>query len=364
MSSPEVTISGNKLTIKAITYENYTTPLKVKEIDIPIDEKSVVKPTEILVQVKATSINPVDCILRQFSNNYFGPKDKILGGDFAGIVVKGGSETGFKTGDKVYGDVLELKTRGSFSDFILFEPAKVWVCEKIPDGMSYEEAASLPCVSNTAFEGVKKYTGDLKGKNVLVLGAGTSVGCFGVQFAKNYFNAANVVATCSSKSTEKTSKAGADLTINYRNGDKFKFDKLSDFVKSNGKFDLILDCVRDESVIDHFDTILNPSTEGGVYAQVSGSYVIDYQNVHFYNLLPSLKSIITTLKYKLGLSKYPFVPVWTNQDPEYGVAIAKLWKEKKLHIFIDSEYNAYIDFQEAFDRVASCKAQGKVVLKF
>ncbi|KAG0671020.1 zinc ion binding [Pichia californica] len=356
--------TDNKLTVKAITYENYSTPLKVKDIDIPVEEGTIIKPNEILVQVKATSLNPVDCILKQFSNNYFGPKDKIIGGDFSGIVVKAGDKTNFKINDKIYGDILDLKSRGSFSNFIIFDPKKVWVCEKIPIGMSFEQAASLPCVSNTAFEGIKKYNGSLNGKNVLVLGAGTSVGCFGVQFAKHYFNALNVVATCSETSTKKTLNAGADLIIDYTKGEKYKIDKLLNFVKLNGKFDLILDCVRDESVIDHFDQILNSYNENGVFAQVSGSYVLDYKNIHYYNLLPSWKSIITTLKFKLGLTKYSFIPVWTCQDDEYGTAIAKLWSEKKLNIFIDSEYDAYIDFEDAFERVASCKAHGKVVLKF
>ena len=362
--SQALDITGNKLKVTAITYENGSSPLKVSEVDLPVQEKTIVKPTEVLVQVKATSLNPVDTILKQFSNSYFGPKEKIIGGDFSGIVVNAGNETPLKVGDKVYGDMLTLTKQGSCSNFVIFEPEKILVCEKIPDNMSFEQAASLACVSNTAFQALKKYCGDLKDKNVLVLGAGTAVGCFSVQFARHYFEAANVVATCSSKSAEKTEKSGATLTIDYTKGEKFKYDKLLDFVKSQGRFDLIVDCVRDESVMDHFDFLLKPATEKGVFAQVNGSYVLDYTNIKFSNLLPSWKSVSSGFKSLVGISKYAYAPVRTARDPEYGAAVAKLWKEKKLKIFIDSQYDAYTGFKEAFNRVASCSAQGKVILKF
>lgn len=364
MSDITLPISGDALKVKALTYENYTTPLSVIDFEIPIDATSVVKPTEILLQMKASSLNPVDCILKQMSNNWFGPKVKIIGGDFAGVVVKAGAETDYKPGDKLYGDLLSLKTRGSCSDFVIFEPAKALVCEKIPENMTFEEAGSLGCVSNTAFEGLQKYNGDLEGKNILVLGAGTSVGFFSVQFAKHFFKAANVVATCSSTSKEKTINAGADITIDYSKGDEYKISEMKKFVSENGKFDLIIDCVRDEIVIDYFVDILKPGTEKGVFAQVGGSYVIDYKDIHLYNFLPSFKILLSGWKYRLGFSKFPIESVWTSRDAKYGPAIEQLWKEDKLNITIDSVYNVFTEFDDAFERVASCKAKGKVVLKF
>lgn len=364
MSGLNLPIKDNALKVKALTYENYNSPLKVTEVEIPIDAESIVKPTEILLQMKASSLNPVDCILKQLSNNWFGPKTKIIGGDFAGIVIKAGAETNYKPGDKLYGDLLGLKTRGACSEYVIFEPSKVLICEEIPENMTFEQAGSLGCVSNTAFEGLQKYKGDLNGKNVLILGAGTSVGFFTVQFAKHFFKAANVVATCSANSNEKTINAGADFTIDYSKGIKYKIDEIKKFVSENGKFDLIMDCVRDEIVIDYFEEILKPSTEHGVFAQVGGSYVIDYKNIHLYNFLPSLKILWNSCKQSLGFSNFSIEKVWTTTDKEYGPAIEQLWKEKNLNIAIDSVYDVFTDFDAAFERVASCKAKGKVVLKF
>lgn len=361
----DLQIDNNKLTVKAVTYENGSTPLITSNIDIPVIPETIVKPTEVLVKVKGVALNPVDCILKNLSNNWFGPKTKIIGGDFSGIVVKAGSDSGFSENDKIYGDILHLRNRGSASEYILFEPKKALICEKIPEGMSFIEAASLPCVSNTGFETLKVYKGDsLKGKNVLVLGAGTSVGSFAVQFAKKYFEAGLVAATCSSKSTEKTKKFGADITIDYTKGDEYKIKEFKSIVSTKGKFDIIVDCVRDECVIENFDELLKPGSENGVYSQVAGSYVIDYKKAGIYDMIPSWKYQFNQLKYKLGLFKYDIKTIWTQPDPTYGPAIAKLWNEKKLHIVIDSTYDAYTDSNTAFDRVATCSAKGKVVLTF
>lgn len=354
--------SKNSIKVDAIAYKSHKTPLSLQELYIPYDGESPVKPNEILVEIKATSINPVDVILKAFTYSWYGPTYKIMGSDFAGVVLEAGSQTSYKAGDRVYGDALRIGQRGAFSSKILVDPSKLIVCEKIPEGMSFDQAGSLPIVSNTAFEAVTKYKGDLKGKNVLVLGAGTSVGFFSTQFAKNYFGAKNVVATCSGKSADKTTKAGADLIVDYTKGDSAKLNSLLEFVKVNGYFDLIIDTVRDELVIDYFSSLLKPANEGGVFAQISGSYVMDYSDVHLSIFLPSWRIIKSKILYLFSLSKYPIVNVWAAPDAEYGKAIATLWNEGKLDIALDSVYDAYKEFQVAFDKVASCKAQGKVIL--
>ncbi|CAI8491614.1 hypothetical protein CAS74_004836 [Pichia kudriavzevii] len=361
----ELPVKDNKLTIKAITYETHATPLVLKDYDIPVqDGEKIVKPTEVLVKVKAVALNPVDSILKQLSNRWFGPKTKIAGGDFAGVVVKAGVNSGYKVGDRLYGDVFSATGRGSFANYILFEPSKVPICEKIPEGMSYDEASSLACVSNTAFICLSQYKGDLKDKNVLVLGAGTSVGFFAVQFAKHYFGASNVVATCSSKSSQKTTNAGADFVIDYKKGNDYKLSELKKFAAQHGKFDIICDCVRDETVMDIFDDILKPSSEGGIFSQVAGSYTLNYENLRVWDSIPSWKFLKNSLLSKLGLAKYSSVTIFTARNPNYGPAIEKLYKEGNLKIVIDSKYDAYTQFEEAFKKISTCSAHGKIILEF
>lgn len=357
-------IVNNSFKVKAVTYHSYKTPLTTKEVEIPVTAGSIVKPTEVLLQIKATSINPIDCIFKGMSYGFLGPKDKIIGGDFSGIVVKAGAETKFKPGDKIFGDVLSVTRRGSSSEYIIFEPKVAQVCELIPEGMTFEQAASLPIVSGTAYQCLYSHRGSLEGSNVLVLGSGTSVGTYAVQFAKHYFKAAKVVATCSASSAEKSKKAGADVVVDYTKGKSVKINQILEFVKEHGKFDIVVDVVRDEDLIPYFSHVLKPVSENGIFSQVEGSYTIDYSHVHLYQFVPSWKKFVSVVKYKLGLYDYFIDTVLLMNTKGYGDAVRTLWANRELSIPIDSVYNAYSDAQVALERVASGKAKGKVVLKF
>ncbi|CAI8509238.1 unnamed protein product [Pichia kudriavzevii] len=204
----------------------------------------------------------------------------------------------------------------------------------------------------------------LKGKNVLVLGAGTSVGAFTLQFAKRYYLASNVVGTCSPLSVEKAQKYGADIFINYNNFSAFKMDKLLAFLKDNGKFDIIVDTVGDESVMDYFSQLLKPAEEYGVYTQVAGSKVIDYSNVRITDLLPSWKKVCKRLKSNLGMFDFKIVEIFLARNQGYIEIVNQLGEENPLDFSIDSINDAYTESQKALEIVAPGKAKGKVVLQF
>ncbi|GME91610.1 hypothetical protein B5S31_g2159 [[Candida] boidinii] len=127
---------------------------------------------------------------------------------------------------------------------------------KMPHGMTYQEAAALPIVTGTSFSLLEDAGTDLKGKNVLILGGGSSVGTSGAMFAKYYFGAKNLVATCSPRSAEKTLKAGADRIVDYSKGAKHEFDEVLSIVKEIGKFDFILDTIRDTVFLNDLKEVL------------------------------------------------------------------------------------------------------------
>jgi NADPH:quinone reductase-like Zn-dependent oxidoreductase len=362
MSTIELPIKGNNLVVKAVTYKSHKTPLTIKEIQIPITPGNIVKPYELLIKIKATSINPVDCVLKGANYGWFG--DRVIGSDFSGIVIKAGDKTKYENGDLVFGNFFTFFGRGPNSEYMLLDTRKRIILEKIPNGMTFEQAASLPVVSGTALQCLNYYKNSLEGKNVLVLGAGTSVGTYTVQFAKNYFKAGKVVATCSPNSSEKITKCGADVIIDYTKGNTSKNNEILEFVKVNGKFDIIVDTVRDETVFGYFHAILKPYKEGGILTQVEGSYTIDYTKIKITDFLPSWKKISAGLKYKFGLSKYEVVSVLLNTDKGYGDVINALFNSDKLIFSIDAVKDAYTEAQAAYERVASGKAKGKVVLKY
>jgi NADPH:quinone reductase len=202
--------------MKAVALTHYlpvTNSNAFLDVDLP---KPVALGRDLLVAVKAVSINPVDTKVRS-------PKDtveatpRVLGWDASGVVEAVGPDvTLFKVGDAVYyaGDITRS---GSNAQFQLVDERIVGAK---PTTLSFAEAAALPLTTITAYEaffdrlGIDRH-GANKGESVLIIGAGGGVGSIGIQLAK----AAGlvVIATASRPETEAWVKElGADHVINHR----------------------------------------------------------------------------------------------------------------------------------------------------
>jgi zinc-binding alcohol dehydrogenase family protein len=202
--------------MKAVALTHYLpvdNPNAFLDVDLP---KPTAKGRDLLVAVKAVSVNPVDTKVRA-------PKDqvettpRVLGWDASGIVEAVGPEgTLFKPGDEVYyaGDITRS---GSNAEFQLVDERIVGFK---PKSLGFAEAAALPLTTITAYEaffdrlGIDRDGAD-KGQSVLIIGAGGGVGSIGIQLAK----AAGlvVIATASRPETANWVKAlGADHVVNHR----------------------------------------------------------------------------------------------------------------------------------------------------
>jgi len=185
---------------------------------------------QLLVEVKAASINPVDWKIRNGDAKFItGSKfPRIYGADFAGIVRETGKGvTGFKSGDRVYGSGSVLFNRhGAMAQLRAIDQKNV---RAIPEGMSFNEAASLPIAALTALNGLRKC--DVRaGSQVLINGGTGGVGHFAVQIARA--RGAVVTATCSAENTELARSLGADEVMGYSPEELAATDK---------KFDAIVD---------------------------------------------------------------------------------------------------------------------------
>jgi NADPH:quinone reductase-like Zn-dependent oxidoreductase len=205
-------------------------------------QKPVPKADEILVNVRAASINAADWhVLRGkplFSRVTLGllrPKHQILGGDIAGEVADvGAGVTRFKPGDEIYANLLDHGF-GGFADFV---SVPVDVVSLKPPSLSFEEAAAVPMAAVTALQGLGHH-GEIKpDKKVLINGASGGVGSFAVQIAKSY--GPEVTGVTSTRNIELVRSLGADHVLDYT---------MNDFVQ-NGRYDLILDTVGNRSVSD------------------------------------------------------------------------------------------------------------------
>ena len=144
----------------------------------------------------------------------------------AGVVeAVGAAAAGFSVGDRVVG---QLKG-GGFAPFALARPAEL---ARLPDGFSFEDAATLPIAATTALSGLRQAGRLQADQSVLINGASGGVGHFAVQIAK--LLGATVTAVCSGANVEAVRALGADRVIDYQ---------TTDFTQGEARYDVIFDIV-------------------------------------------------------------------------------------------------------------------------
>ncbi len=230
--------------MKAIVYRNYGPP---EVLTVEAIEKPSAGDDEVLIRVRAAAANPIDMLFRGTSyavrmmTGLRKPKETRIGHDVAGQVeAVGRNVTQFKAGDAVFGTC-----KGSFAEYVC---AGVSALVLKPDNVTFEQAAAVPIAALTALQGLRfggLGPGGLVGKGqihpqpkVLINGASGGVGTFAVQIAKSF--GADVTGVCSTKNVEMVRSIGANHVIDYTR---------EDFTKSNQRYDLILDCVGNHSLL-------------------------------------------------------------------------------------------------------------------
>ncbi|MDZ8227111.1 NAD(P)-dependent alcohol dehydrogenase [Nostoc sp. ChiVER01] len=198
-------------------------------------EQPKIEPTQLLVKVRASSVNPIDWKIRQGMLSLItGIKfPKILGFDVAGEVVEIGSGvTRFKPGDAIYGST--SFPGGGYAEFAAI-PENLAVLK--PTNLNYEEAAAVPLAALTALQALRDQGNIQTGQNVLINGAAGGVGIFAVQIAKAL--GAQVTGVSSTKNLDLVKSLGADRVIDYTQ---------QDFAKDTAQYDIIFDAVGKRSL--------------------------------------------------------------------------------------------------------------------
>ena len=203
--------------MKAVALESYLPiddPKAFLDVDLPAPSAAG---RDLLVAVKAVSVNPVDTKVRRSQPDTVENPPRVLGWDASGIVEAIGPDvTLFKPGDEVYyaGDITRS---GSNAEFQLVDERIVGL---MPRSLGFAEAAALPLTTITAYEaffdrlGIDRDGADT-GQSVFIIGAGGRVGSIAIQLAKAAGLA--VIATASRPETESWVKEiGADHVVNHR----------------------------------------------------------------------------------------------------------------------------------------------------
>src|SRR6266516_3745758 len=239
--------------MRAIVYCDYgLANLKLEDVEKPVPNDD-----QVLVKVRAASVNPYDWhfiegtpyIMRAMGVGLRKPKDTRLGVDFAGTVeAVGKNVTQFKPGDEVFGG-----RGGAFAEYVCPRANRAVALK--PANLSFEEAASVNIAGITALQALRDKGKVQPGQKVLINGASGGVGTFAVQIAKSL--GADVTGVCSTRNVDLVKSLGADHVIDYTK---------EDFTKGAERYDVILDNVPNHS-LSECRAILNPN---GKYILIGG----------------------------------------------------------------------------------------------
>ena len=247
-------------------YTRYGPPDVVEINDL---DKPVPMDNEVLIKVRAASVNPLDWktmtagpyIIRLLLG-LRKPKIKQLGVDVAGQVeAVGRNVTQFKPGDAVFGTC-----RGAFAEYACTcQSAKLMKSALVmkPDNVTFEQAAAAPVAALTALQGLRDKGRIEPGQKVLINGAAGGVGTFAVQIAKSF--GTDVTGVCSTRNVDMVRSIGADRVIDYTQ---------EDFTRGEQRYDLLLDNVGNHS-LSACRRVLNPKGKLIMVGAPNGVRVID-----------------------------------------------------------------------------------------
>lgn len=316
--------------MRAIKIDKYGGPerIYVTEVDKPTPADH-----EVLVKVKAASINPLDWHVMR-GTPYFmraltglikpNKQFQTLGADVAGQVEEVGDQvTHLKVGDAVFGDIFNYGY-GALAEYVCVSEEALVIK---PENINFEEAAGVPVAALTAYHGLNKFGSMTPGVEVLINGASGGVGTFAVQLAKCY--GANVTGVCSTRNVELVTECGAEEVLDYTQ------QKVMD---QHRKYDLIFDAVGNLS-LSNYKSLLTKNGNcavvgfGGMAHLVSASL--------------------------LGGKHIKMVDFKSNQKDLQ--AIADLMESHDLSTVIDRTYSLD-ETTEAIQYLETSRASGKVII--
>jgi NADPH:quinone reductase-like Zn-dependent oxidoreductase len=250
--------------MKAITFDRYGPPdvLEIRDV-----EKPAVGDDELLVRVRAASVNPLDWhfmrgmpyVVRLMAG-LSRPKasSRKLGADMAGSVeAVGKSVTSFRPGDEVFGG---LEERGTLAEYMTIRADGAVLAK--PASLTFEQAAAVPVAGVTALQALRDKGQIQSGYKVLVNGASGGVGTFAVQIAKAL--GGEVTGVCSSANVETVAAIGADRVIDYTQ---------EDFAAGRRQYDLLVDIAGSRSLSETRRVLLPKGVLVGVGGPNKGNWV-------------------------------------------------------------------------------------------
>ena len=331
--------------MKALILKRYGKSDQLAFADIP---RPTIKPDEMLVQVHAVGLNPIDNVIPKGT---FKPilKFKLpatMGSDLAGIVVEVGSRvTRFKPGDAVFASIFDLGA-GSLAEFAVVPESAAAIK---PANLDFVQAASIPMVGLTSWQALKERAQLKSGQKVFISAGSGGIGTFAIQLAK--YLGAKVGTTTSTANVSLVERLGADEVVDY---------KKQEFEKVLQGYDVVLGTIKGD-VIEKSLGILNPKS---IIVSLIGPLDAAFARARGMNFLMALVFGLMSAKIirqakKRGI-EYSFL--FAHPDGHQLAEIGKLLEAEHIHPVIDKVF-PFNQTKEALAYLEEGRAKGKVVVK-
>ncbi|MDW8803346.1 NADP-dependent oxidoreductase [Streptomyces scabiei] len=285
--------------MRAFTAERYGDSAGVLAVGVPEPE---VGADDVLVGVRAASVNPLDRMIRDGEMKTILPYKVpfVLGNDLAGVVVEvGPAVTRFAVGDEVFARP-DRNRIGTFAELIAVHQDDVAIK---PATLSMEETASVPLVALTSWQVLVERARIQPGQNVLIHAGSGGLGTIAIQLAKQL--GAHVATTTSTANADLVKRLGADVVVDYKN---------QAFETVLHSYDAVLDSLGGETLLKSLD-VLKP---GGRVISVAGPP--DAAFARKPGASPVIRLVMSALSFRIrrrarrrGLA-YSFLPMNTSGD--------------------------------------------------
>lgn len=330
--------------MKAFVIDRYGSSKVVHASEMPEPE---LRDDDVLVQIRAASINPLDLKIRSGALKLVLPYrlPLILGNDMAGVVLQVGAHVRhFKPGDEVYARPGQERI-GTFAEFIAVREAAL---AHKPKSLDMEQAASIPLVGLTGWQALVEKAGLKRGQKVLIHAGSGGVGTFAIQLAKHL--GAYVATTASATNRDLVKGLGADIVIDYRK---------TDFATMLHDYDVVLDTQGGDTLVRSVRVL----KRGGKLISISGPPDPEFAKA---------SSAPWFVKVAMGMLSYRIRALAKRHQVSYAFLFMRANGEQLGHIteLIDAGtirpvVDRILPFSstlEALDYVDAGRARGKVVL--
>ncbi len=331
--------------MKALLLKRYAKSNQLEFADIP---RPTIKPNEILVQIYAAGLNPID---NKIPTGAFKPIIKlalpvVMGSDLAGVVVEvGTSVTRFKQGDAIFASVFDLGI-GSLAEFAAI-PEHAAALK--PTNLDFVQAASVPMVGLTSWQALKVRADVMPGQKVFIPAGSGGIGTFAIQLAK--YLGAKVGTTASTANLDLVKRLGAHEVVDY---------KMKNFEHELKDYDVALGTIMGDGIEKSLHILKPKSCVVSLVGPPDAAFARARGMNFFMRLIFGLLSSKIIRQAKKRDAEYSFLFVQPNG--QQLAEIGKLLEAEHIVPVIDQVF-PFNQTKEALAYLEEGRAKGKVVVK-